>query len=211
MTSDFSVIFMQKDNSFNDSKISDLEFQVRIRRVNVLCDALYDNCTRCWSENLPFISDLLVGKDIVEIGCGPNGGLSKSVLDCGINSYMGIDIDKSFIAQSKRLFPDVNFIWDDPVYTLKNINHPVTCISSGVIDSSILRDRTYAEILIKAMSEAASIGGHSIHQAFMIVKDYNSLFEKYNFKSINRGLYQSYSSRFGIKFEGNFGVYERVR
>jgi hypothetical protein len=171
----------------------DKDFISRINNVNKLCNAQYANSTIVWTHNFDLTKDFIKNKDIFEIGYGYYGGLAEFVLKNGAKSYIGVDIDALAVRLSSEVMPEANFIWDDPVYILNNLNQfgldgsdkRITCISSGVMDISILKCPYYIQDLIKAIGKVTPIGGYSIHSANMIRHDFNKYFERSGFLPLN--------------------------
>ncbi|MGV8171318.1 MAG: hypothetical protein ACP5OA_01335 [Candidatus Woesearchaeota archaeon] len=184
-----------------------LDFVSRINNVTKLCNVQYTNNTIAWTHTFGFIDNLVKDKDIFEIGYGFFGGLAKFVLENGAKSYVGVDIDPLAVKLSKELMPEINFLWEDPVYVLNNldkfdlngVDKNIACISSGVMDTSILKCPYYITSLIEAIRMATPIDGYSIHSGNMIRKDFNKYFEKAGFSPLN------------VDSADCFEVYKRVK
>jgi len=168
-------------------------FVSRINKVTKLCNLQYSNDTIAWTYTYGFIDNLVKDKDIFEIGYGYFGGLAEFVLKNGARSYVGVDIDPLAIKLSKEKMPEMNFLWEDPVYVLNNLkkfgldgpDKEITCISSGVMDTSILKDPYYIADLINAIGKVTPIDGYSIHSGNMIRHDFNKYFRKAGFLPLN--------------------------
>lgn len=143
------------------------------------CNDIYINCTHTWHTFQEQLAPYVRGQDVIEIGCGANGGLSSLVTDFGAKSYIGIDIEKSYVEQSRASSVMHRFEWDDPLNVLKNRSGMV--ISSGVLDITILKGESYRRQLLRAISEATPSGQYTIHSALNIIDHFNHLFRQHRF------------------------------
>lgn len=142
------------------------------------------DATNVWEFDGDLVKDFVKGRNVLDIGCGKNGGLSETVFDMGAESYTGVDIDESFIEQSKKLAKG-EFIYDDPVYVLGKVKNQPLIISSGVFDSSVLNSWEYSNQLIKAIYEAMKNGDVTLHTSGY-VGDYNNAFLSKGFQVVEK-------------------------
>jgi len=182
-------------------------FISRINHVSELCNIQYTDSTPAWKNSYNFIENYVKDKDVFEIGYGFFGGLSQFVIDKGARSYVGVDIDALSLKLSTEKYPDSNFIWDDPIYVMNHLDEfnlgdstkQFICISSGVMDTHILKSPQYIVDLINAIRNVTPIGGYSIHSGTMLRNDFNKHFEKSNLLPMNN------------VFADCFEVYKRVK
>lgn len=158
--------------------------ETRIKEVLSKCNNSYIDSTQFWPYYKESIRKYVAGQDILDIGCGRNGGLAKIVYELGAKSYTGIDIDHEFIEQSKKLTPNGEFICDDPIYVLDNIKTKPLIMSSGLFELDIvLLDRGYAKRLIKAIYNATAPGQVTIH-TYAYPDDFHETFLSEGFESV---------------------------
>jgi ribosomal protein L11 methylase PrmA len=167
--------------------------QARTTRTQKYCKDLYGASSGCWKNFKDELSLFVSGQDVIDIGCGSNGGVSSYALAFGARAYTGIDINEFAVAQSERLFgnqPNVRFVWDDPAHFLRNHvrqgDKPVV-VSTGVFDRVIMHDLFYAELLIEAIHQATPPNGITIHSVLGFHQDYYYAFLRQGFVDTQRG------------------------
>ncbi len=163
----------------------------RMKSVLSKCSTFYNGSTEIWEQNKEFVQDIVNGKKILEIGCGYNGGLSRLLLSMGISDYIGIDINRTAIEQSKRLIPMGRFLWDDPIYIISSLEEPHIILSSHLMDDTIIPDRGYGRDLIRAISEKTQKGNHTIHWSGFY-KDFYQYFLDSGFEDFRQGLTEQF-------------------
>jgi predicted TPR repeat methyltransferase len=127
---------------------------------------------------------LFSGKDVVELGCGADGGLVKKVTELGARSYTGIDIQEWAIKRSREDHPHATFIHDDPCYVLPRLasNPNRLVVSTGLFDTCILKDPLYTGFLVEAIARATANGGATYHTMVMDdIDDFGPLFSSKGF------------------------------
>ena len=71
-------------------------------------------------------------KKIIEIGCS-TGFCANEIIDMKNNNYTGVDIERNYIEQAKKLFPDGNWICQDARNLSFNDNTFDIVIFNGVV------------------------------------------------------------------------------
>ncbi|MCX6750310.1 MAG: hypothetical protein NTZ83_02550, partial [Candidatus Pacearchaeota archaeon] len=131
-------------------------------RFEVKCSDFYDEARTPWLAVKDMFKDdlekILSGKKVLEIGPGYDAGLSRMVFELGALSYLGVDINKDAVTTSRAKTPQGEFVFDDSLYIIKSLKEPHLIISSGVFDTTILRDRAYIEELVRAISDKTPSG-----------------------------------------------------
>jgi len=145
-------------------------------------------------EEGAFLCSLLQGKDVVEIGCGYDAGLSRELLLLGAKLYLGIDINTCAVESAKYkrkhksngTLHHARFICDDPINVLETIATDASVrpfvLSTAVFDDAILRDRKYARMLVTAIGRATKSGDYTLHSALSFEKYFGDLFEDAGFE-----------------------------
>ncbi len=64
-----------------------------------------DTRNRIWTDCTAFADDVKKGANVLDVGCG-NGKLVPWLLEQGISSYTGIDLNPNFIRIAKERYPD---------------------------------------------------------------------------------------------------------
>lgn len=162
--------------SAHSELISDPKRSIRLDSVNGACSSR----TGCWQKSfkkdLEKISNRLgygcvdaffKDRDVLDIGCGKEGGFADYLLSHGARSYLGVDIDEGYVVSSAREVFDARakFICDDPIAILSRFPGKFLTVSSGLmVDHAILLSRVYSEELVGAITLATSQGGLAIHQ-----------------------------------------------
>ncbi len=161
------------------------EQEIRIEEVSSKCNRHYQDGTEVWSHDKERIRKYIAGQDIIDIGCGRNGGLARIVYDLGVKSYTGVDIDEEFINSSKRQIPEGLFICDDPIYVLDNLETQPLIISSALFDQNIiLLNREYELDLIKAIFNSTAPGQVTMHTAGYFHEEFHNTFLSQGFKKL---------------------------
>lgn len=158
----------------------------RIRNVLAKCSNCYDDATHGFHSYREIVAEFIQGSRVLDIGCGPNGGLAGILLELGVVSFTGVDISNEAVKSSRKQFPEYTFIWDDPVYVIKNLEKPHLIVSSGLFDPPIIRDDSYARELITAIHQKTLTRGYTIHSACSFNRFFNSLFLEQGFQRIER-------------------------
>lgn len=156
----------------------------RVEQALKSCRAIYDNLVHGFEhidEIRQMVGKIIQGKDVLDIGCGMEGGMCNFSLSLGARSYTGIDIELYHIIRSRSLFPQGKFILDDPIYVIQNWDKPQVVLSSAFFDTTIIRDLSYADKLIKVISDKTPKGSHTFHAAFNFYEDFNARFEQNGF------------------------------
>jgi hypothetical protein len=162
--------------SVHSELVSDPERISRLNSVQVECSSRTGSWQTSFKHDLERIAnDLGQGgvdaffkdKDVLDIGCGKEGGFAIYSLSKGARSYLGVDIDEEYISSSAQEITDerAKFVCDDPIAILSRFPGKFLTISSGVmVDHCILLSQKYRGDLIWAIAQATLQGELAIHQ-----------------------------------------------
>jgi len=158
--------------------------------LKVKCSDFYDEARMPWLLVSEMFKDdfkkIFSGKKVLEIGPGYDAGLSRMVFELGALSYLGVDINKDAVNTSRAKVPQGEFVFDDSLYIIKSLKEPHVIISSGVFDTTILRDRAYIEELVRAIYDKTPLGEFTLHSAGDFNKDFHEFFSQCGFQKWER-------------------------
>jgi 2-polyprenyl-3-methyl-5-hydroxy-6-metoxy-1,4-benzoquinol methylase len=175
------------------------EQRERIRKAEQACNTAYANSIDFLARSalLSPIMEILRCKNILDIGCGKEGGLAFLAERTKAASYTGIDIDNLSVEQAKSKYPQHTFIWDDPIFFIEKADREYTIVSTGLWD--LIRDETYRNALIDKIAQHTKKGEFTIHSSLNFTGKYLGLF-----------LQRGFAEVMGDRFRGRTSIMQKI-
>lgn len=164
--------------------VTSLEQRERVRRAESFCSTAYANWVQfiTKSDLKSDIISLLAGKDILDIGCGEDGGLVKIAEEARAKSFTGVDINNLAVELSTRKYPQHTFICDEPIHVINGAKRDYTIVSSGLWD--LIKSEEYRYFLAYAISKYTKKGEVTIHTSQGFVDKVQPIFIDLGFNPI---------------------------
>jgi hypothetical protein len=170
---------------------------MRLNFANQQCSAIYADLRHMFIDTLTTLASRclekgIIGgvegifheKDVLEIGCGRDEGLSRFVMEHGARTYVGVDINEGYVKQSQALVRDgrVKFIADEPGFIMSIFPGKYITISSGAMaDGAVIKANNYGQIIVRGIARTTRQGEYAIHQTNPF---FDELFLRYGFENV---------------------------
>jgi hypothetical protein len=142
------------------------EFNPRAIEAQRECRTTYADTLHQWRHRYlrGRFESVVRGKSVLEVGPGYCGGLADLARECGATGYLGVDINPAAVRSAKSFCREHQYVCDDPVHAIMELQTEHVIVSSAVFDPIIMSPQ-YGDRLVRSIYEHMSPGSRTMHWA----------------------------------------------